>query len=131
MRIVFVDGPLKAPEPVEPVPVPIPMSQQVLRWVTRFCRQHNGEPIELSVDQVQMLQLLFDHPATPHIIEGALAPVLALSALMGPTMGAAHLTYVASFDEMWATASAELRAFLDRDERGNISYSGKWPILTA
>ena len=130
-RIVFTEKPAKTPEPVEPVAVREPMSDWLARWITCFCRDGEGSPIVLTVEQQQLLRLLFDGPSKGmFVVEGILAPCLALSALCGPTQGDTHLQFATNNEEMRSVASPELRAALDRDAQGRISYGGKWPILT-
>jgi hypothetical protein len=128
--MVFVDGPPQASEPVEPVPVRVLMSERLERWISHLCRDKNGEPIALTVEQRQLLQVLYDGPPVALVVEGTLAPCLALAVICGPIMGDNRVRFATGNEEMWATASPELRAALERDEQGRILYGSRWPILT-
>jgi hypothetical protein len=112
----------------------VPMSEQLISWIEHLCRVpegvHKGGRIALTVEQKQLLRLLFDGPQLKHTVEGMLAPCLALAAVCGPSMGDPRLSFATSDEEMWSVASSELRALLSRDGQGRINYSGSALLTT-
>jgi hypothetical protein len=108
------------------------MSERLERWIAHLCRDGKGEAIALTVEQRQLLQLLYDGPPPPvaHLVEGILAAPLSLSSLCGPTMGDTRATFATDDDQMWRCASPELQSALERDAEGHVLYSSRWPILT-
>jgi hypothetical protein len=130
--MIFVDGPPHAqPETDAPASVRVPMSERLERWIGYFCRDGKGDPVTLTTEQQLLLKLLYDGPPPVMIVVGgALAPYLALAVICGPIMADTRSSFEVGDERMWAAASPELQAALERDEHGRILYSSRWPILT-
>ena len=109
------------------------MSERLARWIASFCQvpdgEHKGERVALNDDQRLLLKLLFDGQPTPQLVTGPLGAYLLACCLCGPTMGDAHLQFSVSDEMLWDACGSQLKACLNRDERGHIYYAQRWPIL--